>query len=89
MLFVSLCLPRGHPADGHGVRAIGLQIQTAVADIAPAHRRRVGVQRQDESEQQGQAFHAVFRRCSINHIGVMSLGRMIKVCQNGTLLKRQ
>ncbi|MNN39707.1 hypothetical protein D3C81_1537550 [compost metagenome] len=89
MLFIGLGLPRRNPAYSDCIRAVGLQVQTAVAQVTPLHRRSETVQRQAESEQQGQAFHAVFRRCSINHIGVMSLGRMIKVCQNGTLLKRQ
>ena len=89
MLFVGLGLPRRRPAHRHRIRAIRLQIQTAVTDLAPTHGRGEGVQRQAETEQQGQAFHAVFRRCSISHIGVTSRGRMIRVCQNGTPLKRQ
>jgi len=89
VLFVGVRLPRRRPAHGHGVGAIRLQVQAAVTNVAPAHRRREGVQRQAETEQQGQAFHAAFLRCNISHIGAMSAGRMIRVCQNGTPLSRQ
>ena len=89
MLFIGLGLPRRNPAHGDCIRAVGLQIQAAVANVAPLHWRSEGVQRHAESEQQGQALHAAFLRCSISHIGLRSPGRMNSVCQNGTPLSLQ